>query len=63
MWDTSSIDFFEPNYEYFIPNNTLSFKKRRKINTLWKKYQVTENGRISLFSSLERIKLVNRAIV
>jgi hypothetical protein len=63
MWDLQNFELFEPSFEYFIPHNNLSYKRRCKINTIWKKYEVTESGRISLFSSMERLKLTYASIL
>ena len=62
MWDIKNIELMEPTIEYIVPS-TLTFKRRTKINTIWKKYEVTENGRISIFSTMERLKLVYAAIM
>lgn len=32
------------------------------MNSIWKKYTVTETGKISLFSTMERMKLNNLAL-
>lgn len=58
IWDLQNMTLVEPTLEYIIPSGNLSFKRRCKINTIWKKYETTENGRISLFSTMERLKLV-----
>ena len=41
----------------------MNFKRRTKIGNIWKKYEVTENGRISVFSMIERLKLVDAIII
>jgi hypothetical protein len=47
----------------FACNSTgLSFNKVTKLNCLWKKYHITENNRISVFSVMERLKLVYSTI-
>lgn len=48
---------FEFHMKYFDCEKNISFKKQIKCQALWKNYQVTESGKISLFSSMERLKL------
>lgn len=62
MWDLKDLEILEPTFEYFVPPNNLSYKRKCKINTIWKKYEVTESKRISLFSNMERLKIVYSAI-
>ncbi len=62
IWDYIGINPMNPYAEYFrIPEN-ISFKKRCKCNQVWQNYIVTENGRISVFSKMERMKLMNATL-
>ena len=39
-----------------------SFKKKAKLNSIWQGYIISEKGRASLFSNMERYKLINIAL-
>jgi hypothetical protein len=59
IWEHLEMELFESTSHYFVAPKSISFKRRRKVNTIWKKYEITENGRISIFSTMERLKLVD----
>jgi hypothetical protein len=44
-----------------MPEN-ISFQKKQKCISVWKKYKVAENSKLSLFNSMERIKLITSTI-
>ena len=53
----------EAYVDYQQTPKSISFKKKSKLNALWKNYQLTENGKVSLFSAMERLKLVNSTML
>ncbi|CAD8208434.1 unnamed protein product [Paramecium octaurelia] len=61
IWDFSFGELYNIaiSSEYTVSGRRFSYKKKSRINTIWKKYQVSESGRISVFSIMERIKLAN----
>ena len=62
LWNFLNLKPIEPAVEYVnIPEN-ISFKKRWMMSMLWKKFQVTETGYTSIFSCMERLKLVTSTI-
>ena len=63
MWNYLKIDPIEPYVDYFATPGNVGFQKKAKLNAIWKKYVVTENGRISIFANMERIKLVYSTIM
>lgn len=64
LWDYNGEKMFEPSAEYFVPTKRVqTFKSRCKVNIIWKKYEVSESGRISIFSLMERIKLVYASVL
>ncbi|CAD8106362.1 unnamed protein product [Paramecium primaurelia] len=62
IWDIIGIQPFEPFIPYNITPKNVAFSSQIKLNSIWKKYRVTETGRISLFSTMERMKLNNLAL-
>lgn len=62
LWDYEQFHIIQPSFEYLSPTSTMSFKKKCKILTIWRKYQISESGRVSNFSIMERLKLVNLMI-
>lgn len=47
---------------YFRTPTNVSFKKKTKINQIWKNYVVSQTGRVSQISNMERVKLINLSI-
>ena len=62
IWDMLEIEYFQPKSGFFLNPTNISFKNKSKINAIWKKYQTTETGNVSIFHNLERIKLVNQVL-
>ncbi len=63
LWDAMLVEPMEPYFEYFTTPRNISFCKRGKLYNIWKNYIVTETGRTSHFSLMERMKLVNQIII
>ncbi len=59
LWNYMNIEPIEPYVKFFLTPDNISFKKKMKMSALWKIYQISENGRTSIFAPMERIKLVN----
>ncbi|CAK59659.1 unnamed protein product (macronuclear) [Paramecium tetraurelia] len=62
IWDLAEIAPFEPFITYKITSDKLAKSQQCKLNAIWKQYCVTETGKISLFSNMERIKINNLAL-
>lgn len=52
------MDIIDPHVEFYKTPIEISSSKQKKCQVVWKNYVVSENGRTSLFSQMERIKLV-----
>lgn len=63
MWDREGMNPIDPYFEYFITPEKIGTKKSYNCKVIWKHYINTENGRCSLFSNMERLKLVNSTIL
>ena len=57
MWDLIETEPFESFIPYQITEKRLAFSQRNKLNALWKKYCITETGKTSIFSVMERLKM------
>ncbi|CAD8182922.1 unnamed protein product [Paramecium pentaurelia] len=62
IWDLADIAPFEPFITYKLTADKLAKSQQCKINALWKQYCITETGKISLFSNMERMKINNLAL-
>lgn len=62
LWNFMGLNPVQPFAEYSITPKNISYAKQFKYESLWQKYIVTESGEGSLFSSMERLKLVNSTI-
>lgn len=62
FWAYLGLDPIEPYVDYFKTPKNISFNKFSKLEAIWKNYQITENGRVSLFSCMERVKLVHKMV-
>ena len=47
IWDYIAIEPVDPFIEYYRTPSNISFKKKYKCNSIWKKYLITEKGTIS----------------
>lgn len=59
LWDFVDLEPIEPYVKFFLTPDNISFKKKMKMAALWKVYQISQNGRTSIFAPMERIKLTN----
>ena len=57
IWDHSGMTYQEAFFDYIQTPNRMSFRVKNKIDAIWKRYQVTEKGTLSLFTRVERLKL------
>ncbi|EAR99585.2 calcium-activated chloride channel protein (macronuclear) [Tetrahymena thermophila SB210] len=62
LWDYMNMNPQETYVNYFRTPKNISFQKKVKLNQAWVKYEVTQNGKQSLFNNMERLKIVNLAI-
>jgi NAD+--asparagine ADP-ribosyltransferase len=62
LWDQVKLEPFETYCEFFRMPENISFQKKQKCISVWKKYKVGENSKLSLFNSMERIKLITSTI-
>jgi hypothetical protein len=61
IWDEIGIDPFEQYVTYTMTRARQAFSQRNRLNAVWAKYQICETGKTSIFSTMERIKLINMA--
>ena len=63
IWDRIGFKEQPCFYEYFTLPSNISFKKRLKADIIWQGHILTETGRVSQFSNMERLKLINSTIL
>lgn len=62
IWDYNRMDYKEAFFDYFITPKNKSFKVRQKLDSMWKRFVVTETGFHSLFNRMERLKLADNTL-
>ncbi|KAL4508263.1 hypothetical protein ABPG72_003567 [Tetrahymena utriculariae] len=62
LWDYMNMSPQETYVNFFRTPKNISFQKKVKINQAWVKYEVTQNGKQSIFNNMERLKIVNLAV-
>ena len=62
FWDYLEEKPMNPYTDYFNPARTIAFSQKMIIKAIWKKYQITETGKYSVFLNIEKMKLTKRMI-